>query len=213
MTVERRALPHPTLPDVYTLGECVTEAYPSDFEGPETIRSIVVLYWGSFRELARLDPGFDWEDELWDTLTHELRHHLEFLADEDALGAADYAADQIFRRARGETFDPWFYRAGEEPAPGVWHVEREFFLEVYYRDGEEPGPWIEFDWHGERFRVPSPARLGDVCFVQIDEGVETGPAALTLVLVRKRGWLATLGALIRRERPDIVEVSAEAEQW
>ena len=70
--VLRRSKPHDELPDVYTLGECVTEAYPSDFGGPETIRSAVVLYHGSFAALSELDPDFDWKEELWETLTHEL---------------------------------------------------------------------------------------------------------------------------------------------
>jgi hypothetical protein len=87
LVVERRAQPHPSLPDVYTLGECVTESYPSDFGGPDTIRSAVVLYYGSFFRLARLDEEFDWEHELWETLTHELQHHLESLASEDALAS------------------------------------------------------------------------------------------------------------------------------
>ncbi|MGH7505187.1 MAG: metallopeptidase family protein [Longimicrobiales bacterium] len=81
LVVERDAKPHPDAPDVYTLGECVTEAYPSDFGGPDTIRSAVVLYYGSFLRLSRLDETFDWEEEVWETLTHELQHHLESLAD------------------------------------------------------------------------------------------------------------------------------------
>ena len=111
--VLRRAKAHDELPDVYTLGECTTEAYPSEYGGPDTIRSAVVLYWGSFVALAELDPEFDWEDELWETLTHELRHHLESLASEDALEDVDYAADENFRRYEGEPFDPFFYRLGE----------------------------------------------------------------------------------------------------
>lgn len=118
LRVEKRALPHPGHEDIYTLGECATEVYPSDFGGPDTIRSAVVLYHGSFRKLADLDPDFDWEHEIWETLTHELRHHLESLAAEDALEDVDYAADENFKRLNGEPFDPFFYQRGE-PFPDV----------------------------------------------------------------------------------------------
>ena len=48
LTVHRGHLRHPRFRGVYTLGECVTESYPSTWEGPETVRSVVLLYWGSF---------------------------------------------------------------------------------------------------------------------------------------------------------------------
>src|SRR5690606_24793658 len=83
LVASREAHPHPELPDIWTLGECLTESWPSEWQGPETTRSVVVLYWGSFRSLAAQDETFDWEEEIWETLTHELRHHLESLASED----------------------------------------------------------------------------------------------------------------------------------
>jgi predicted Zn-dependent protease with MMP-like domain len=43
LTVRREAVPHPTLPEVFTLGHCLTEAHLSEFGGPETTRSIIVL--------------------------------------------------------------------------------------------------------------------------------------------------------------------------
>ena len=60
------------------------------------------LYYGSFRELARLDEDFDWEAELWETLTHEVRHHRESTAGEDALEDLDWAEDENFRRRAGK---------------------------------------------------------------------------------------------------------------
>lgn len=56
---------------VYILGEYI----PDPWLGPR-----VVIYYGSF---ARLFAGQDdavWERELWTTLTHELRHHIEHQA-------------------------------------------------------------------------------------------------------------------------------------
>src|SRR5690606_14293327 len=43
LEVSRRAEAHPSLPDIYTLGECLTEQYPSEFGGAGDVRSIVVL--------------------------------------------------------------------------------------------------------------------------------------------------------------------------
>ncbi len=211
LVVERGALPHPTLADVYTLGECLTESYPSEYGGPETIRSAVVLYYGSFWRLSRLDPAFDWEDELWETLTHELKHHLEWLADEDALEALDYAVDENFRRGRGEPFDPFFYRSGEEAAEGVWKVERDFFLEREYAPGRAPEREAAFVWHGRSYRVPVPAELGDVCFVTIQAGLEEPPdGEVCLVLVRRQRFGEALASLIRRRAPEVVEVEGRA---
>jgi hypothetical protein len=211
MVVVREAKPHPTLPDIYTLGECSTEAYPSGYGGPETTRSVVVLYYGSFWRLSRLDPNFDWEDELWETLTHELQHHLEWLASEDALEDMDYAADENFKRAEGEAFDPFFYRSGEPIAPGVYRVEREHFVEEEYDGSREPGRLVEFTWQGRRYRVARPAKLGDVCFLRIDDGADADPGELSLVLVRRTGVLAGLRRWLARSPLEVREASGEAE--
>ena len=97
LTVRRAAPAHPDHADVFTLGECLTEEHASDFGSAETTRSIIALYWGSFQALARKNPEFDWDGEIWETLTHELRHHLESLAGDDALEDVDRAADETFR--------------------------------------------------------------------------------------------------------------------
>jgi hypothetical protein len=70
LTVSRDAPAHPTLPEVFTLGHCVTDEHLSEYGSPDTTRSIIVHYWGSFRELARRDPDFDGDMELWERLTN-----------------------------------------------------------------------------------------------------------------------------------------------
>lgn len=188
LSVRREALPHPVFPDIYTLGMCSTESYPSDWQGPETTRSVVALYHGSFRELARLDPGFDWDGELWETLTHELRHHLESLADQDGLGGVDYAMEESFKRSEGLDFDPCYYQSGDEIARGVFRVETDFYVEqAWTEEGLARAGEVRFQWRGEAFRIEVLERLGDVHFIWID-GVDTGPGELQLVLVRKRKW-------------------------
>ena len=211
LTVSRDASPHPTLPEVFTLGQCLTEEHPSDYGSPETVRSIIVLYWGSFGALAGLDPEFDWEGEIWETLTHELRHHLESLAGDDALEGVDYAADEMFKRQDGAAFDPWYYQHGEELGGGVFVVEGNHYLEQVWRgDDFERAVEVEFDWRGASYRIPRPGELGDVHFVWI-RGIHVDDA-LELVIVRKRGWWEDLKGIVGTSRPVIFESEVEVER-
>lgn len=111
VAVEERAEPHPEHRDVYTLGECVADRWPSPYseEGGD-LRSRVVLYYGSFLELSRIDPDFHWREEIWETLLHELLHHREWAASEDGLELFDEAMEESFRRGDGHGPDPDFWR-------------------------------------------------------------------------------------------------------
>jgi Zincin-like metallopeptidase len=66
----------------------------------------VAIYYGSFLEVARNDPGFDWEYQAWDTLTHELQHHNESRAGEIKLIEWDRRALEAYRRNR--RIEPWW---------------------------------------------------------------------------------------------------------
>ena len=212
LVVSREAEAHPDLPEIWTMGHCYTEDFASDFGGPETTRSKVVLYWGSFREIARRDPDFDWEEELWETLTHELRHHLESLAREDGLEGVDYAMDETFKRDQGDDFDPWYFQHGDQPVPGVFQVERNYYVEQEWRPEEfEAVEELLFEWGGARWRVPRPAELGDIHYVWV-HGVVEPPATLELVLVRKRGWWSEAKRMLGTSRPTVLESEAEAER-
>lgn len=198
--------------DVYTLGECMTETYPSDFDGPETVRSVVVLYYGSFRRMAAGDASFDWDREIWETLTHELRHHLESLAEEDSLESYDYAAEQHFRRQEGEAFDPYYYRYGTVESVGVYGVEGDVFIETIRPPRALASGVVEISWRGRGLRVPLPADPGDVCFIRLT-GERTGEGgAVTVVVIQRRGWLEVIRRLLWRQPPRIVmrEVPADA---
>ena len=212
LVLDREARAHPTLPEIFTLGECLTESYPSDFSGPDTTRSVLVLYYGSFQRLSGLDPDFDWAYEIWETITHELRHHLESLATEDALEDVDYAMDENFKRFQGDAFDPFFYRSGEPVAPGVYEVERDVFMERVIPPDGAPGP-VEVDWRGARWAIELPDELGDITFLQVTEGLETADedaAQLCVVLVRKGGFLAGVRRWLRSEGPSVVDVDVAA---
>jgi len=211
LTIRPEKVPHPTYPDIYTLGQCLTEAYPSDWSGPDTLRSVLVLYHGSFQALAGEDPDFDWEGELWETLTHELRHHLESLANEDDLEGVDYAMEEAFHRAEGEEFDPFYYQSGMEVAPGLFQVEYDFFLEQHWNlEAFEDASYIPFTWHGVSYRVLRPEILGDVHFLWVG-GVEVGPGALQLVLVRKRGLRERLKGVGEGKTLELWESEGSAE--
>ena len=198
---------HPELPGVVTLGECLTQDFGSEWLGPETTRSRVVLYYGSFRQMAEDDPDFDWEGELWETLTHELQHHLESLADEDALGAVDYAVDESFKRERGEAFDPWYFEWGEPVSEGVWRLEDEVYIErVLTAEEFDSLEEIAFTWKDQSYRFPRPKELGDIHFIVVDG---TG-FYVQVVLVRRTSWRQRLRGAFRSEVPTVLESRAEA---
>ncbi|MEZ4417525.1 MAG: metallopeptidase family protein [Gemmatimonadota bacterium] len=198
LVVSREAQPHPERPDVFTLGECLTESYPSGFDSAETVRSLVVLYWGSFRRLAESDPAFDWEGELWETLTHELKHHLESLASDDGLGGVDYAMDQHFARLDGEPFDPWYYRSGEPAEEGGFRFEDQWFLESAWET--TPPRTLHFEHGGRCWSVDVPERPADLHFL-IVEGTPEQLSQVQIVLVRRRRWRERLGAALGRGEP------------
>jgi hypothetical protein len=93
IAVSPRVVPHPERAGIYTLGECIPLP-TTDSDSTEGIQSRIVLYHGSFVALAGLHPGFDWREEAWETLTHELRHHLEWRARAPALEAFDHAVER-----------------------------------------------------------------------------------------------------------------------
>ena len=50
----------------------------------------------------------------------ELGHHLESLASEDQLEDVDYAVDEDFKRAEGQSFDPWYFQRGDPEGPAAF---------------------------------------------------------------------------------------------
>lgn len=211
LVVSRDSVPHPTLPDIYTMGHCDTESYPSDWAGPDTTRSVVVLYYGSFKNLARKDPDFDWKAEIYETVEHEIRHHLESLASEAGLEGVDYALDEDFKRDEGLEWDPWYYQNANEVEPGVYAAEDRVFIEQLWSAADfERAEQIRFRWSERDYQIPRPEALGDVHFVLI-HGVESAPAVLELVLVRRRSWWEDVKRLAGASRPQVIESDADAQ--
>jgi hypothetical protein len=196
--VSPKAIPHPVRAEIYTLGECI----PVEWSGSGAdLQSRVVLYHGSFAALAALsDPGdFDWREEAWETLTHELRHHLEWRANTAALEAYDWAAEQNFARQEGEPFDPVFYRDGDRIAPGIYKVDDDYFLERRLPVKDRS---LELTWHGRRYGAEVPASVRPPAFLTIDGLAEPPPGDAVLVLPRR-------GSLWSLFRPTPEVLSAE----
>ena len=215
LTVHRKPLGHPRFPGIFTLGECATEGYPSNWEGPETVRSVVHLYWGSFQALAGMNPAFDWAEEIWETLTHEIRHHLESLADRDDLGGVDYAMEQAFQRDRGLEFEPDYYRHGDRIGPGVYAAEDDVYIEQLWNPADfARAERIPFAWAGRSYEIGHPVELGDIHFIRIVEGIP-GPPFLELVLVRRDSLWQRMRRVLRRAGMVVYEsdgVAVEGEQ-
>ena len=190
ITVSGKTIPHPVREGVYTLGECIPHDFGAPGESDGGIRSAVVLHYGSFAALAREHPGFDWREEAFETLAHELRHHLEWRARVPELERLDDAAEANYARADGESFPPDFYRDGERIADGVFKVEDDIFLETVLERGAweaAAGQPLPFAWHGRPYVVPLPAEPPDVLFVTVAGVAPAPPGELVLVVRRKPG--------------------------
>lgn len=52
---------------------------------------VIFIHYGSFREVLGNSPAEEWEEELRETIVHELRHHVESLAGVDDLSVEEEA--------------------------------------------------------------------------------------------------------------------------
>jgi len=100
MHVLERIKSDPNEPGLLRLGEYLDPGYPSVLGGFEGIGRHIVLYYGTFAAVARANPHFDWEGEIWETLVHELRHHMESLAWSDDLVQEDMGFLREYRKSK-----------------------------------------------------------------------------------------------------------------
>ena len=183
VVVSPRKVPHPDRPEIFTLGECI----PLPVEvgsGAEGIQSRLVLYHGSFAALASLQTGFDWKLEAWETLTHELRHHLEWRAHAPDLEDFDWAVEHNFARQDHEPFDPTFFLSGQLQPDGSYVVEDDVFIDQVVRTIPAQ---LAFLWQGREYRVQPPQDAELPCFLTIEGLPDPPPGDLVLVLRRKPG--------------------------
>jgi hypothetical protein len=195
--VSPKSLPDPVRAGVYTMGEWI----PFDI-GSDEVVSRVVLYHGSFLELSRERPDFDWRDEAWETLLHELRHHLESKARATELESYDWAVEQNFARLDRQPFDALFYRSGEVVTEDVYRVDDDVFIERVVR---ELPPVVEVHWHGARYAAPVPE--GALPLYLALDGLAHPPSGDVLVVFRRKPSLWDLF----RPTPAVIQVRAHAE--
>jgi hypothetical protein len=179
--VSPRTVPHPDRPDIFTLGECIPLPVQVG-SWVEGVQSRVVLYHGSFAALAQVQHGFDWRREAWETLTHELRHHLEWRARAPDLEDFDWAVEHNYARHDGEPFDPTFFLSGEPIEESVYQVEDDVFLEQIVRSMPER---VGFTWQGKSYTVVPPDGAELPCFLTV-VGIEQPPEGELVVVLRKR---------------------------
>jgi hypothetical protein len=184
IVVSPRTVPHPERDEVWTLGECVP--IPGDDGNPRHVQSRVVLYHGSFQALARDTVGFDWQAEAWETLTHEVRHHVEWKARAPDLEAFDRAAEENYARHDGEPFDPAFYRDGVLLPDGSWQVDDDVFLE---RVVPAPPHLLQVHWRGKSYEVAVPRGVTLPAYLALRGTADPPPGDLVLVLQKRSGWL------------------------
>lgn len=91
--------------DVWRMGEYLDPGSEDFLGAGEGLGRHVALYYGSFRRIAEFDAEFDWEEEIWETLTHELRHHVESLAGDASLIEEDMRLGAAFVRRESRS-DP-----------------------------------------------------------------------------------------------------------
>jgi hypothetical protein len=199
--VSRKTLPHPTRAEVYTLGECVPIGTEAE-GGVEGLQSRVVLYYGSFVALARLAEDFDWRTETWETLTHELRHHLEWRARVPDLEAFDWAAEQNFARAEGGLFDAEFHLSAEPVAEAVYRIDDDYFLDREVRELPED---LQLEWHGASYLIAPPEGTTLPAFLEITGVTDPPPGDLILVLRCRQGFWQLF-----RRRPPAFQATVEA---
>lgn len=177
-----RTVPDPLHRGVFTLGECV----PLNLG--EGVTSRIVLFHGSFRALAADRGDFAWRDEAWETLLHEVRHHMEWRAHAGALEDYDWAAQQNFARHDGAPFDPLFHRSGDPVAGDVFRVDDDLFVDRMTR-GPLPAS-DQLEWHGvpHGFDVP----VGSLPLFLVLEGLTPRPAGEVVVVYRRKPGLRLL---------------------
>jgi hypothetical protein len=183
VVVSPRTVPHPERPEIFTMGECVPLPIHLG-SGVEGVQSRIVLYYGSFAALARSQDHFDWRHEAWETLTHELRHHLEWRARAPDLEDFDWAVEHNFARHDGESFDPTFFLSGEALDDAVYQIEDDVFIDQIVRSLPRT---VTFDWSGRTYRIAVPDAAELPCFLNVDGVTDPPDGDLVLVLRRKPG--------------------------
>ena len=126
----------------------------------------------------------DWRQEAWETLTHELRHHLEWRAHAPDLEDFDWAVEHNFARHDGESFDPTFFLSGNPEGADRYSVEDDVFIDRIVAAIPDS---VEFTWQGREYRIALPQDAELPCFLAVEGLSDPPPGELVIVLRRRPG--------------------------
>ena len=90
----------PTEHHLVRLGEYLDPGPDQFLDSRIHIGRHVSLFYGSFLQIA--GHGFDWETQIWETLTHELQHHVESKAGDRTLIEWDMEQMRRFKKQKNE---------------------------------------------------------------------------------------------------------------
>jgi hypothetical protein len=183
VVVSPRVVADPERPDVFTLGECIPLPVQVG-SGVEGLQSQVVIYHGSFAALAGMEQGMNWRQEAWETLTHELRHHLEWRAHAPDLEDFDWAVEHNFARHDGEPFDPTFFLSGNPEGDERYSIDDDVFID---RIVSSIPLSVDFSWQKREYRVEIPQDAELPCFLVVEGIPDPPPGELVIVLRRRPG--------------------------
>ncbi len=184
--------------DGWVYGTCEPDA--AMLALPEApITSIITLYFGSFVHIASDAEDFDWREEIWETVRHELQHHLEWRSGVDHLGDDDDLQDENSRRVQGLPFAGDFHRLGTQLGRTAWLADGDLFVELELPEARWErvlGEPIEVSWGGVRaIAPPVPAELWTEGLIYADADLEELQddrrlpfREVVLVLRRTRPW-------------------------
>lgn len=195
------------VPEDYVYGYCEPDPV---FEAVQAeITSRIVLFYASFVFISRDEPDFDWEYELWETIRHELQHHLEWRAGVDHRGDEDDWEEQVSRRLAGLPFEVDYHRHGLQLDRNVWLTVDDLHIEVAVVDEA----WavlalapVEAAWGGVEATAPAVPQdwlEDDVVYVDaypadLEDDERLPWKGVVIVLRRQRprkgllGWLKAL---------------------
>ena len=90
----------PDEPELVRMGEYLDPGPDSVFNTYTHLGRHVAIYYGSFQAVAGGNLAFDWEAEAWETLTHEIQHHVESRAGERGLIEWDIERLEAYRKQK-----------------------------------------------------------------------------------------------------------------
>lgn len=91
----------PTEHHLVRLGEYLDPGPDQFLDSRIHIGRHVALFYGSFLEIA--GHGFNWEAQIWETLTHEIQHHVESKAGDRTLIEWDIEQMRRFKKQKTAT--------------------------------------------------------------------------------------------------------------